>query len=198
LGLVAARAFLFDLDGTLWDSHPWFARLIAEAGGPPETEALAALRTLRPAATMLTDAGVSQAGFRRLCRRAGPELYSDVDDVLSELAKRNVPMGAVTNLPRWLADPMLECLGLAERLDSLVHFGRTKRRKPHPEPILLGLDDLDIEPGPDVFYVGDSATDCRAAIGAGASFAWASWGYSNDQPEGSTRSLSGMREVLDL
>src|SRR5213592_730471 len=102
---MALTAVLFDLDGTLWDSHPWFARLVAQESDGDETAALSALRSLHPAATMLRDAGVSEAGFRRLCSRSSPELYSEVEEVVAGLVDRAVPTGAVTNLPRWLAEP---------------------------------------------------------------------------------------------
>lgn len=196
---MAARAVLFDLDGTLWDSHPWFAHLIARQGEQDEARILGELRSLRPAARLLRDAGIARQEFAALCRGPRrPQLYEGAEAVLHALVASRVARGAVTNLPRWLTEPMLGCLGLDQLFPVVVTYEDTRRRKPHPDPLLLALDALSVDAEPTTWYVGDSATDWQAANAAGMSFAWASWGYTPQPPDQSVHVLDGLSGVLAL
>jgi HAD superfamily hydrolase (TIGR01509 family) len=196
---MAPSAVLFDLDGTLWDSHPWFARLIADTHRLTEEDALARLRSLRPAATMLRDSGITRGRFRRLCQdHEPPSLYPGAEHAVRDLDRRHVPLAAVTNLPAWIAGPMLDCLGLDDTFSSVVTWERTTRRKPRPDPLYAALDDVGVPASTAAWYIGDSASDCEAAVAAGISFGWARWGYADAMPSGTARTLRRLRDVLDL
>lgn len=196
---MAAEAVLLDLDGTLWDSHPWFAALAARGDARRQRDHHAALRARRPAATLLRASGVTGAAFTRACRDGSPvRLYPEAAATLDGLADAGVPLGAVTNLPRWLARPMLEGLGLDRRLGSLVTYERTTRRKPHPDPLLLALDELAVRPSRSVWFVGDSASDAAAAAAACVSFAWVAWGYERRTPRRTDAVLRRFPELLEL
>jgi len=196
---MAAEAFLFDLDGTIWDSHPWLAGVAAKGNQRREAQYLTALRARRPAATLLRNAGISRAAFARACGDGcALPLYPEAATTLDRLAQRGVLLGAVTNLPMWLARPMLDGLGLSQRFGSLVTYERTSRRKPHPDPLLLSLEELAADSGPNAWYVGDSATDARAAMAAGMSFAWVSWGYESTPPATTDLVVGRFSELLDI
>src|SRR4051812_41857248 len=116
---MAVRAVILDLDGTVWDSQPWFAELIATRTRRPVADVLKGVRRGRPPiATMLDAAGISRAAFRRLCGDGNLcDLYPEAAKTLRALRDSRIPLGVVTNLPGWLALPMLaraELEGLVE------------------------------------------------------------------------------------
>ena len=61
------------------------------------------------------------------------------------------------------------------RFDTVVTFDDTERHKPEPEPILLALERLGVEPGR-AAYVGDAPWDVQAARAAGCAAVAVSWG----------------------
>jgi phosphoglycolate phosphatase len=148
---------------------------------------------------MLRDAGISPKRFERVCAaRDAVPLYEDVLTVIRQLADEDIALGAVTNLPGWMAGPMLRCHELDEYFESAVTYERTTKRKPHPAPLLLCCQELDVAADEDTWYVGDSVGDYQAAQAAGLSFAWASWGYGSSAPLGSSMTLDGLNDLLAL
>jgi HAD superfamily hydrolase (TIGR01509 family) len=195
---MARKACLFDLDGTIWDADEWYGALIAKGG-----DATAALRRIRsrrtPVATLLRQAAL-RGRFADLAtaRADGLVLFHEARETLEDLHADGVPLAAVTNLPRWMAEPMLDAAGLSLYLSVLVDHTATSRRKPHPDPILEALRRLGVTPTAAAWYVGDSANDCRAAKAAGISFAWASWGYDPGCPNGVDATLRTFRDLIAL
>ena len=196
---MAAEALLLDLDGTVWDSQPWYATLVAAGDEGATQRALADLRGGLSAATLLKRSRITPARFRRLCNAAvKPGLYEEVHRTLEALRRLERPTGAVTNLPAWMAEPMLECLELDGLLDTLVPWRPGGRAKPRPESLLIACRDLGIEPTPRTWYVGDMTTDGRAARAAGLSFAWVSYGYEPSAPPGCDAELERFEQILEL
>src|SRR4051794_15109269 len=112
---MAATTVLLDLDGTVWDSRPWLAHVAGGGDRSREPEALSALAAQRPAATLLREAGIGRSAFAALARgECGARLYPETLDSLNALKARGTPLGAVTNLPGWMARPMLAGLQLDE------------------------------------------------------------------------------------
>jgi HAD superfamily hydrolase (TIGR01509 family) len=195
--MAAPNAVLFDLDGTVWDSRPFFADAAAARTGD-RPGAVARLIAGVSAARVLRDAGVTKAGFRAIFSRAQPQLYPAARKTLAALHDTGIPMGVATSLPGWLAEPMLAAIGLEEHFTVVVTYGDTKRRKPNPEPLLLCCERLGVKPSAETWYVGDAASDGAAACAAGLSFAWASWGYEAFEPPGVGRRLSRFSDVAGL
>jgi phosphoglycolate phosphatase-like HAD superfamily hydrolase len=134
---VARPALLFDLDGTVWDSHPWFAVIIGKDNEAARDVALNALRGRKPAATLLRRAGISKSQFARLSRGdVLVETYPTVIHTLEALGRARRPLGAVTNLPGWIANEMVDGLRMRRFFGSVVTYERTTLRKPHPDPLL--------------------------------------------------------------
>lgn len=196
---MVARAFLFDLDGTLWDSLPWYALVLSEQGTMDIDQALAALTNGKPAATLLRSAGITQRRFKDLCTNGAIQAhpYPGVRRSLEKLMTSTRPLGIVTSLPGWMADPVLELLGISKYISVVVGYGATSRHKPHPEPLLQALRELGLYPMPDIWYVGDTEGDFVATRAAGLSFACALYGYGRVFTDADAN-LKSFTEVLAL
>jgi phosphoglycolate phosphatase len=191
--MMACKAVLFDLDGTLVDSAPDLAgsanRLRALQGLPPLP--LAALRPfcgsgargmleigldLRP-----LDAGYEAARLAFLADYAehlldGTHPFADVDELLKRLAARGLRWGIVTNKAESLAQPLQQAFAALQGAAVLVGGDTTPHRKPHPAPLLEAARRLGLAPQ-DCIYVGDDERDIQAARAAGMSGLAACWGY---------------------
>jgi len=93
-----------------------------------------------------------------------------VRDMLVDLRRRGLKVGVLTNRDR---EFFLHELSAVEHstwsalFDTAVCGDDTAQRKPAPAPILKALENLGRQPGPDIWYVGDSTTDTIAAKEAG-------------------------------
>lgn len=193
---MAVQAVVVDLDGTLWDSRPWYVLVASRGDTPPFREASEQLASGRAAATVLRESGYSPASFRSLCEAGDPRLvcFPGVLDALGHLRDSGVRVGAATNLPSWMAEPMAEATGVGALLETIVVNTAGRRHKPHPDPLLEAMRRLAATPSAS-WYVGDENKDAIAARAAGMSFAWAAWGQTLDMPEGSDLMLARPAEL---
>jgi phosphoglycolate phosphatase-like HAD superfamily hydrolase len=199
LATMASTALLFDLDGTLWDSRGFYAKAISLAGGDFNASMLYLMDGI-PVARLLREAGISRLGFFGFVAKAKVDirLYPNVLSVLHKKNAKGVPMGIVTNLPGWIAEPMLDITGLSQFFSTVVDWGRCRTAKPYPKPLLIALEDLNVVPSRNVWYVGDSVADGQAASAANISFAWASYGYGPKTFDGTDKVLKSFSEILEL
>lgn len=198
--MTPVRGVLFDLDGTLLDTAPDMGAtlnaLLAEHG-------LAALphATIRPHVSRGSRALVT-LGFgaatpaehaprverflalysQRLAVDTQP--FEGVLPLLAALDSRSIGWGIVTNKPGWLAQPLLQMLGLLARAKVLVCGDTLPQRKPSPLPLLHASEKLGLPPTECVF-VGDAELDMQAARAAGMPAIAARYGYfhASDKPE---------------
>jgi phosphoglycolate phosphatase len=193
---MAATGFIFDLDGTLWDSHPWYAVVLEQSGRVSASSAASQLKTGANVVVLIRDCGLTKAKFRNECEKIISQLplYPHVHSVLDALQARGTPLGVATNLPRWLVEPILRGIGLLEYFPVTVYAAL--------KPSGTGLRNAaaTLSPGDyhDVCYVGDSNIDALAAERAGIAFAWASYGYGNAAPDGDQAVLAGFDDILEL
>lgn len=182
------HALLLDLDGVLVDSLPamrkaWtavnsahhldlpFAAYQQHLGRPfPDI-----MRLLK-----LPNAEQLQATYDEAAYAASDEIEvcGGVEDALQTLAARGWLLGVVTSKPLHRAAPLLD------RIDvpfATVRTPGTERGKPAPDPILLALLDLRIDPS-QATYVGDMNVDQESARRAGVGFVHAGWGYGQPDP----------------
>ncbi len=102
--------------------------------------------------------------------------YPGVVDVLKHLKQKNIPMAIVTNKPLYLTGPILDGLDIAHYFQMVVGGDSFENKKPHPEPLLAVLKELEVSPDK-ALYVGDSTIDCEAGKGAGITTLGAGWGF---------------------
>ncbi len=194
-------AVLFDLDGTLIDTAPDMARALNEMLREEGRRALA-FESIRPhvskGSTGLLDLayGPEQPApererlRQRFLERYRADLASEsrpfpgMDELLAELERAGIRWGIVTNKPMWLAEPLLQLLGLDARCACLVAGDTLARRKPDPAPLLHACDCLGIEPA-QTRYVGDDERDVAAGRAAGMVTLVALFGYlgTGERPE---------------
>lgn len=198
---MAPHAVILDLDGTVWDSLPWYAQ-VAGRGDPVQfSRAMEDLASGKPAARVLQDAGYTKASFRAACRSGEPQLacFPGVIEALSQLRAHGLKLAAATNLPSWMADPMATAAEIMPLLGALVDFGATNRNKPDPEPLIEALRRLDVRQAAEAWYVGDRDQDAVAASAGGLWFAWAAWGtVASVAPEGTDLILHQPADLAKL
>lgn len=190
--LTAARAVLFDLDGTLLDTAPDMVgalnHLLSENGR--ETVPFAAARCcVSHGARALVRLGfpdLREPEFETLRQRfldiyrerlaVETQLYEGVLEALGWLDSTEVGWGIVTNKPGALTLPLLEHFGLHARARVIVSGDTLAQRKPHPAPLLHAAQRLGVPPA-ECIYIGDAERDVLAAQAAGMKAYVALFGY---------------------
>ena len=82
-------------------------------------------------------------------------------------ACQTVPLAVVSNKSGPILRREVAHLGWGPAFGAVVGAGDASADKPHPAPLKLALDRLRVEPGPKVWFVGDTALDMQAARAAG-------------------------------
>ncbi len=80
---------------------------------------------------------------------------------------RRVPLGIVSNKAGPFLRREVEHLGWNARFRAIVGAGDCEADKPHPAPVWHALTRIGVQPGPSVWYVGDTALDMKTAHAAG-------------------------------
>lgn len=217
------RAVLFDLDGTLVDTGPDIAaavnRMLADMRRPARPAARimqwvgeGSGRLVRRALAGGTDEEdkVPEDELARgfglfyrhyaagICNRSEP--YPDARPTLKLLRESRIRVGCVTNKPERLARMLFDALDLTDLFDVIVGGDTLRFRKPRPEPIQCACRRLQVRPA-DGVYVGDSATDCRAADAAGMRMVAVTYGYNRGldlTKEPCMAIIDGLDELLPL
>jgi HAD superfamily hydrolase (TIGR01509 family) len=176
-------AVLFDMDGLLVDSEPvWFeverdvfARLGADRAWTPAdahamvgTALAAAAEHMRVTAGATTDPAAVVRWFvegmhDRLS--AGVPWKPGATRLLADLAEQGVPTALVSSSYRRLVDVVLAQLP-PETFRTSVAGDEVARGKPHPDPYLVALDRLTVQPR-NVVVLEDSPTGATAGAAAG-------------------------------
>lgn len=194
------KAVLFDLDGTLIDTAADFVRIIGNMSRENNWQApneIAIREQVSAGASAMVKLMLNHnqqldisdddlLDFRQqflddyeadIC--VDSCLFSPLDKVLNFLEEKGVSWGIVTNKPRYLAEQLLEVMGLAQRCAVLVCPQDVSRPKPDPEPMYFALEKLGIPRGAAqcVIYVGDHVRDIEAGNAAGMLTILAAYGY---------------------
>jgi len=192
--LAAARAVIFDLDGTVVDSGTDIAaaanHVRREFDLAPVSPAVAigyvgdgVAKLLRrilghdaatgrtgAAGRPVTDAQLAAANrvffehYEQHCLDH-TRLYPGIRDLLHSLRSRHVLLA--TNKPRAFTERILAGLDVAASFERIVAGDDTPAKKPDPAHLAACLEGIDVAPG-DVVVVGDSPNDVLAARALGA------------------------------
>jgi 2-phosphoglycolate phosphatase len=192
LGAAPFAPILFDLDGTLAETHPGIYAAVDETLGELglsalEHERVRALTGKGVAVlvrTVLEEVGAPlellpkaleryQAHYDLRCAQ-GASLFPGMAALLLRLPP---PLGLITNKARRFTAPILAHLGLAERFAVVVAGDDPgARMKPDPWPVEEALGRLGMT-RERAILVGDTESDARTAKAAGIACCLVGWGH---------------------
>ncbi|MEM1263921.1 MAG: phosphoglycolate phosphatase [Pseudomonadota bacterium] len=207
--------YLFDLDGTLFDTAPDIADALdltlAAIGLEPVGRELAQ-QWIGGGAIVLIDRALRHAVATHLspddvlptfmdhyattnARDAAP--FPGVTETLEELIRRGRKLGCVTNKPERFAREILVKAGIAERFGVLIGGDTLPVRKPDALPLNSAMATLGATAG-STWMVGDSMTDMNAARAAGVKSAWVPFGYHQGATLAELDPTEALTEFTDL
>lgn len=203
------RAILFDWDNTLVDNWPVITAALNEtfqAMGHPRRwsvdEARArVVRSLRDSFPPLFGPRWEEARdyFYAAFEARHLEALTPLpgaQDLLVQLSGMQVPAALVSNKTGRFLRAEVAHLGWGGFFIAQIGAQDAERDKPDPAPVHLALAGTGIAPGPDVWFVGDTAADmdCARASGCRAVLVWAdpNDGLAPDVAVPDCRALAGL------
>ena len=217
------KAVLFDAYGTLFDVYS--VGMLAEQLFPGQGERLAVLwRDKQIEYTRLVSMSgryqpfwaLTRAGLRFACQRLGLALDAAAEerlmnqyrhlsafpenlDVLSELQRRGLPAGILSNGDPAMLDVAVKSAGLAPLLQHVLSVDGVQRYKTDPAAYALGPQALGL-PARDILFVSSNAWDAIGATWFGYTTLWVNRSGSPLDPLGTepTHTGSSLRDVLRL
>jgi HAD superfamily hydrolase (TIGR01509 family) len=156
------RAVIFDLDGVLADSEPWWSqidtKLLAEYGityrGEYHKNVLGV--SYRLAVEFYKNAFHISAPVEELMRRRGEiateffanrvDLFSSAKETLEELRQLKLRLAVATSSVRASALPFLERTGIRSSFEVIITGDEVERGKPHPDIYIFTTEKLNLAP----------------------------------------------------
>lgn len=185
--------FLFDLDGTLLDTHKDMGNalntILDNHGNSPLP-----LETIRP---FVSKGGMVMVCLAFKCKPGSKQakalwhelldayaesistwtdFFPGMAEILEVIENSGRQWGIVTNKPGFLTEPLLVALNLDHRPGSVVSGDTLKEKKPHPAPLLHACNTMVSTPNRCV-YIGDDERDIEAGKNAGMTTIAAAYGY---------------------
>jgi len=207
------KGVLFDLDGTLVDSAPDLVgacnRVLKVLDRPPITLengrrwiGHGARQLLERAITGKVDGKAPgellDEAYQHFLQFYGEaiclesKLYPAIIQTLSSLQESGHRLACVTNKPAAFTRPLLDAFDLSGYFDPIVSGDDLARKKPDPLPLQYVLDQWHLSAN-DCLMVGDSESDCSAALACGMPVVLVSYGYS----QGRNLAALGPDAVID-
>ncbi len=188
------RAALFDFDGTLVDTteliYQSMRHATGEVLGREISREILMANVGQPLPRQMELLSAERAEELLESYRLHNEEHHDalikefpgVEKSLARLRASGVRVAVVTSKRRFSVQMALKTFpGLGEVVDRFVTMEDTTEHKPHPAPLLKGLEFLGGVPPEEAAYVGDSPFDVAAAKTAGVKSVAVSWGaFSED------------------
>jgi len=209
------KAVVFDLDGTIVDSVDLivisFQHAFREVLGREITRAEAIAYVGRPLREQMMILGPEHAdelvaAYQEFNHREHDRmlsLYDGMLHLLDGLQKAHVKVGLVTSKSRGTTQMAFDLTGIESYFDATVCAYESPSNKPSPDPILLCLERLQVDPA-DAAYVGDSPADIQAAHAAGVYAIGVTWGVFDvdtlaaEKPGTLVHTIPELAEVLGI
>jgi phosphoglycolate phosphatase len=204
------RTVIFDLDGTLADTS---GDLLAAANSCFESLGLAvrlnpaqdAGTAVRGARAMLTagleretgkpaDQGVIDEQFPNLLKAYEAAIdvhttfYPGALEAVDQLRRDGFAVGICTNKPEYLAELLLQNMGVRDKFASLIGADTLPVRKPDPEPFFEAVRRAGGDPAR-CCLIGDTITDHSTARAAGVPSVLVTFGPGSNAGQADVRAL---------
>jgi sugar-phosphatase len=175
------KVIIFDMDGVLIDSEPFWRKAEVMVYGKyglelteDDCKSTTGLRIDRVTAFRFPDASdswvkdVSDEVVNEVIRLIGMEgeLFTGCKELLDWLTEMNVPLGIATSSPLRLAEAVLNRTGTGKYFKTVTSAEFLQHPKPHPEVYLNAAFSLNANPS-DCLAIEDSLTGCESAEKAG-------------------------------
>ena len=214
-GRTTFLAVVFDLDGTIVDSVELIVQSFQHAAREvlgremPREESIANVgRPLHEQMVMISPDHADElvAVYREWNHREHDrmlKLYDGILQLLHSLQVAGVKLGLVTSKSRYTAQMAFDLTGIGCYFDATVCADESPRNKPSPDPILLCLERLGVNPA-EAAYVGDAPADIQAALAAGVRAVGVTWGVFEaatleaEKPDVLVHTVSELGEVLGV
>ena len=212
----ARPAVIFDLDGTLIDSEPSWARgfsiglsqILDERGHgahpwrPEDMVRFKGGRVPDTVGTLLAEAGLDEklgvGGTRQVVQAvidwvtddfaANPVPIAEAVETMRALHQRDVPLAVASSSALPFIDAALEALGLGDAVPTRLSAIDLPRGKPDPLVYLLTLHEMGL-PASKVIAVEDSPVGVESAVRAGLQCVWFLPGMSRAERDEQVRAL---------
>jgi putative hydrolase of the HAD superfamily len=175
-------------------------------GGFEPTEETSFQRTVAIDAAAIAELGLEpmpEAFYRRLSElfmvTSHWHIFPDAYSTLSELQRRGLTIGAVSNWV-WNLPELLHSLDLVSHFDFIAASARIGYEKPHPRIFEWALDKADVEPGA-VIHVGDHVdadVEGARAVGIGAVLIDRAGRYAPDAVPDGVPVIRSLEELLPI
>ena len=123
------------------------------------------------------------------------EPFPETAEVLTALHDRGAIIGFVSGNSVKHIELVFEAKNFPKVSSIIMGSDVYKKGKPHPEPILMTLERLGIEPSQDVVYVGDSLQDVECSLAAGISAVFIDRDHLYGQVPGATM-IASLKDLL--
>jgi len=193
------KAIFFDLDGTLINSisdlttsfnkilqhynlYPISIEQVSNIigkGYPTSVRKILAMHFLPDEVEQMVDESVAIGIDAYLnIKNSKNEIYPNIKETLQSLMELNIKLAIVTNKDTKPAYEDLKKLDLEKYFDTIICGDTTDKYKPHPEPLLKAMHDLNVKVE-ESLMVGDSENDYLVAKNAGVKVIMVEHGYAN-------------------
>lgn len=203
------RTILFDLDGTLIDTNeliiasfthtlkkhsetPYTREQILSFIGPPLYDSLAQVDPDNVEAMVATYREHNLANHDKYVIA-----YPTVVDTIKTLKEKGYQLGIVTTKMRDTALLGLKLTGMEDAFDVVIGLDDVTNAKPHPEPIIKALTQLNANPL-NAIMVGDNYHDIEAGQNAGIKTAGVAWSIKGKEVLATYKPDYMLEEMRDL
>ncbi len=208
------RCFLFDADGTLFDTaeliYQCFKYSLKRFGGLSVTrkQVYSTIglplhdqfeRYLGPLDKERADE-ISRAhmDYQMRIYQDHLRIFPGIKEALEVLQERGRRLGVVTSRRNYSLSLFLDTLGIKGYFETLVTPEDTQRHKPFPDPVLRAVNDLDADVS-ECVYIGDALFDVQSGRAAGMDTVFVDWSFTDpscfsesDRPDMIIKTLSDL------
>ena len=90
------------------------------------------------------------------------------EELIKYLKGKGIPVALTTGFSRATLDVILNQLGWKELVDTTVTPGEAGRGRPHPDMLIMAMQNLGLSSAADVLVCGDTGSDMEAGVAFGS------------------------------